>query len=91
MNIKAWGARGGHPIFGTTKRIANLTNAQSRFASVVVDAVLGHQRLAQHIRRCPCISVVQEATHEASRGSETETRELLVGTEENSISPMRGH
>ena len=31
------------------------------------------------------------ATHEASRGTETETRELLGGTEENSISPMRGH
>ena len=52
-----------------------------------------------------CISVVPEATHEASRGpekgamsaqkalrgSETETRELLGGTEENSVSPMRGH
>ena len=49
--------------------------------------------------------VVLEATHEASRGpekgavsaqkalrgSETETRELLGGTEENSVSPMRGH
>ena len=33
----------------------------------------------------PCISVVPEATHE------TETRELLGGTEENSVSPMRGH
>ena len=29
--------------------------------------------------------VVPEATHE------TETRELLGGTEENSVSPMRGH
>ena len=50
------------------------------------------------------ISVVPEATHKASRGplkgavsaqkglrgSETETRELLGGTEENSVSPMRG-
>ena len=50
-----------------------------------------------------CISVVPEATHEASRGpkkgavsaqkalrgSETETRELLGGREENSASPMR--
>ena len=27
----------------------------------------------------------------ALRGSETETRELLGGTEENSVSPMRGH
>ena len=30
-----------------------------------------------------CVLVVPEATHE------TETRELLGGTEENSISPMR--
>ena len=27
----------------------------------------------------------------ALQGSETETRELLEGTEENSVSPMRGH
>ena len=51
------------------------------------------------------MSVVPEATHEASqgpekgavsaqkalRGSGTETKELLGGTEENSVSPMRGH
>ena len=81
------------------------TNAQPRFASVVVDSVLGPPRLARHTYRCPCISVVPEATHEASRrpekgavtaqkvlrGSETETRELLGGTEENSVSLMRGH
>ena len=81
------------------------TNAQSRFASVVVDGVLGLPRLARHTCRCPCISVVPEATHEASRGpekgavsapkalrgSETETRELLGGTQENSVSPKRGH
>ena len=55
--------------------------------------------------KCPCFSVVPEAMHEASqgpekgamsaqkalRGSETETRELLGGTEENSVSLMRGH
>ena len=53
----------------------------------------------------PCFSVVPEATHEASRGllkgavsaqktlqgPEMEMRELLGGTEENSVSPMRGH
>ena len=64
----------------------------------VVDGGLGP-------RQCPCISVVLEATHEASRGPEkgavsaqkalrgfeTETRELLGGTEENSVSLMRGH
>ena len=67
--------------------------------TVIVDGVLGHLRLARHTWRCPCISVVPEATHEASRGpeksalsaekalggSETETRELLGGTEENSV------
>ena len=73
--------------------------------SVVVDGVLGPPRLARHTSRCPCISVVPEAAHEASRGplkgaasaqkvlqvSETETRELLGGTEEYSVSPTRGH
>ena len=39
----------------------------------------------------PCISVVLEATHEASQGLKMETRELLRGTEENSVSPPRGH
>ena len=58
--------------------------------SVVVDGVLGSPRLARHTWRCTCISVVPEATHEASRGSETETRELLGGTEDNSNSPLRG-
>ena len=31
------------------------------------------------------------SAQKALRGSETETRELLGGTEENSVSPMRGH
>ena len=61
-------------------------NAQPRFASVVVDGVLVPPRLARHTLRCPCISVVPEATDEASRGSETETSELLGGKEENSVS-----
>ena len=34
------------PTFGTIKTSAFSTNAQSRFASVVLDAVLGHLRLA---------------------------------------------
>ena len=49
------------------------TNAQSRFASVVDDGVLGPLRLLCHTWRCPCISVVPEATHEASRGPEKGT------------------
>ena len=54
---------------------------------------------------CTCISVVLEATHEASpeplkdtvsaqkalQGSKSEMKELLGGTEDNSVSPMRGH
>ena len=81
------------------------TNAQSRFGSVVIDGILGPPRLARHNCRCPCISAVPDATHEASRGSEksavsaqkafqgseTETRELLGGTEEDSVCPTRGH
>ena len=72
---------------------------------LLLTGVLGPSRLAQHTLRCPCFSVVPDATHEASRGplkgsvsaqkalqegSETETRELLGGTEENSVSPVRG-
>ena len=107
MGIVKWGLRRACalPIFGTTKGSAFPTNAQSRFASVVLYGVLGPPRLAHHASWCPCISVVPEATHEASRGplkgavsaqkavegSETETRELLGGTEENSVSPIRGH
>ena len=36
------------PILGTTKRNAFSTNAQSRFASVVVGGVLGPPCLARH-------------------------------------------
>ena len=54
-----------------------------------------------HTRQCPWFSVVSEAMHQASlgplkgelsaqsdhQGSKTETRELLEGTKENSITP----
>ena len=67
----------------------------------VFDGVLGPPRQARHT--CPYFSLVQDATHEAGRGPlrgtasaqkalpgfETETRELLVGMEENSASPTR--
>ena len=46
--------------------------------SVVIDGVLGPPRLARHTWRCPCISVVPEATHEASRGSYWEERKRIV-------------
>ena len=48
---------------GSVSKSAFSTNAQSRFASVVVDGVVGPPRLTQHTCRCPCISVVPEATH----------------------------
>ena len=78
---------------------------QSRFASVVVDGALGPPRLAQHTGQCPFFSVVPEAMHEESQGPlkgtvsaqkalqgfETETRELLGETIENSVSPTSGH
>ena len=41
------GVLNGLPIFGTTKTSAFLTNAQSRFASVVLDRVLGPSCLAR--------------------------------------------
>ena len=53
--------------------------------------VLGPLHLAWHTWRCPCISIVMEATHEGSQGSKTQTRELLQGTTENSVFPMKDH
>ena len=40
----------------------------TRLVSVVLDGVLGPLRPARHNRRCPCFSLVPEATQEASRG-----------------------
>ena len=88
--------------FGSLKESAFSANAQSRFASVVVDGVLGPPRLARHTLWCPCISVVKHgadrgplkgtvSAQKALQGSETETRELLRGTKEKSISLSRGH
>ena len=39
--LKGEGGSGGLPIFGATKRCAISTDTQSRFASVVLDGVLG--------------------------------------------------
>ena len=55
-------------LFKDRRKNAFSTNAQSRFASVAVDGDLGPSRLAHHTWRCPCTSVVPEATHDASRG-----------------------
>ena len=92
------GARGGTSNFRNNENNAFSTNAQSRFASVVIYAVLGPLRLEWHTWQCPCFSIAPEATHEASRGplkrvvsapkalQEFETEmELLGGTEEKSV------
>ena len=44
------------------------TNTQSRFASVILDSVLGPPRLAQHTLLCPCFSVVPKAASHEARG-----------------------
>ena len=48
-------------------------------------------RLAWHTKQCPCFSVTLEATHKANLGSETDTGEILGGTEYKIVSPTRGH
>ena len=69
----------------------------ARFASAVFDGLLESLRLARHTWWCPCISVVQEATHESSWGplkaavSAEKPFQGLQGTEENGVSRMRGH
>ena len=52
----------------TTKIIALSANTQSRFASVVHDAVCPGSIELSAARLCPCTSVVLEAMHEASWG-----------------------
>ena len=48
------------------KKGAFSTNAQSRFASVVFDGVLGPPCLARHTLGCPCFFAVPKTTHKAS-------------------------
>ena len=81
-----------------------LQTQQSRFASILLDGVLGPTHLARHTWQRYCISLVPESTHEASWGPlkgavsaqkalcgpKTNTRELLGGTIENSISKRGG-
>ena len=81
-----------------------LINAQSRIASDVLDGVLAPLRLLWHTLCCPFLcssgSNIQDdlralegcnavPAKKTLQGSETETRELLQGTEEISVSPMR--
>ena len=56
------------PIVGTTEWSVFSTNAQSRFASVVVAGVPRPPHLARHTWWRPCFYAVPEATHEASWG-----------------------
>ena len=65
------GLRGGlvpPSIFGTMETSALAKKSFSRFASIVLDGVLGPPGLAKHTMPstgcCPCFSVVSEATHE---------------------------
>ena len=51
-----------------------LTNAQTRFAIAVLVGVVEPSHIARHTRQCPCISVAQDATHEACQGSDTKVR-----------------
>ena len=90
-------------IFEITATSAFSTNIQSRFASVVLDSVLGPLRLAWHTWWCPCFSVVPAASHNMSwrplkvavtaqkalQGSELQSREMLVGMEKK-VFPHQG-
>ena len=59
--VKGGGRPGRLPIFGTAKTIVF-----SRFLLIVLGSGLGSPCLMCHTCWCPCISVVPEATHEAS-------------------------
>ena len=101
LNQAIHGPRGARPLQFSEQRSAFSTNTQLWFASAVLNGVLVPPSLVRHTWRCPCFSVVPEATHEASRGplkgavsaqkalqgSKTETRQLLGGTKEKSIIP----
>ena len=70
------------------------TNAQSRFASIVVDGVLGHEPSAAHLTvslyLCSSGSNAQGELRDLE-GPWTETGEFLGGRLEKSIFPMQGH
>ena len=88
-------------FFEATKRSAFSTNAQLRFSSVVLGGILGSLRLTWHTRQSlyqmqhtrqgegPCWALCQ--LKKPFQGSEPEMRELLGGTEDNSVSPITGH
>ena len=60
QRMTSGGARGAQalPFFRATNKSAFSTNTQPRFATVLLDSVLGPPRLAHHTWSCPCISEV---------------------------------
>ena len=52
----------------TEEKFVFSTNTQSRFASVVLDAILEPPFIAEHTQQRPSFSAVPEAMHEASQG-----------------------
>ena len=78
-------------IFGSAKSSEFSANAHSRLVSIVLDGVLGPPRLVLQTWWCPCISAVPVATHEASQGSKMQTRELVGGSTEKSVSQWGVH
>ena len=53
-------------FWNNAKKCIFHNRAESRFMSLILDAILGPPRLARRTLRCPCFFGVLEATHEAS-------------------------
>ena len=80
------------PIFGTKTNAYFFTNVQSRFALIVLDSVLGPQRLAQHPWQSSWFSGALQAKLKASWGplkGTVSAQNALQGSK--SISVTRGH
>ena len=101
------GAKGGPgpQTFGKKKTKVFSTNAQSRFASVILDGALDLHAKHATLEHYRCFSTVPDtmlkvcqgplkgavSTQKALQGSETEMKELMGGRSEKSISLSRGH
>ena len=72
-------------FFVGIRRISLVTRLRSRFASNVFEVL----EAPHEVSRGPLKGAV--SAQKFLQGSEMETRELLVGTEEKSISPIRGN
>ena len=86
--------------FQSNKTMVFLTNTQSSFAFVVLDGVLGPSCLMHHTLRCLhlwrteampswTLRLSVRSAQKALQESEIETMEVLGGTDEKGISPMR--